>query len=454
MSIWQLVRREIRHRCGNFLLGVLAVAVAVGLLVAAELQLRRDRITTDAILSEKQAELEQAIAVHEAEVQKAGKELQDAIRKQMVKLGFNVLILPEQQELSELHLQGTLSETMPESYVSKLAESSIVTVNHLLPTVTKRLHWPEKDLDVILVGTRGEVPILHRKLKKPILDAVAPGEMVVGYSVHKKLGLQQGDKVLFQGREFTVSKLHPERGSMDDVTIWIDLATAQEMLGLQNLVHAILALECECAGDRISQIRQEIQNILPGTQVIERHSKALARAEARAQAKKTAELTLTQAKQEGQAALQREQDSREDLEQRHQALAAAVVPTVIAAAVIWIGLLTLLNVRQRRQEIGILRAMGVSSSQVLALFLSRAVLLGLVGGLLGLLLAGGADRLLSSQVSLPAELFAWPALLEDRGVFLTVVLAPLLAPFLSCLASWLPALAASREDPALVLQGE
>ena len=144
---------------------------------------------------------------------------------------------------------------MPESYVDKLANSDIVTVNHLLPSVTRRIAWPEQDRDVILVGTRGEVPIMHRGLKKPMLEAVAPGKIVVGYDIHKDLGLSEGDTLALMGREFTVSTLHPQRGSEDDVTMWIDLKQAQQMLGLENLIHAILALECECAGDRISVVR-------------------------------------------------------------------------------------------------------------------------------------------------------------------------------------------------------
>ena len=281
MSVWRLVVREIRHRKLNFGLGVLAVAVAIACIVGAQSLLQADRLITQQFLATKQAEVESAIAAKQTDVEQAGAALQDAMRKQMLKLGFNVLILPEGQDLSELHLSGGLSTTMPEDYVSRLAESKIVTVNHLLPSVTQRVHWDERDTDIILVGTRGEVPIMHRGLKKPLLDAIAPGKMVVGYEVHTKLGLSEGDTVTLMGREFSISTLHPQRGSLDDTTVWIDLRQAQEMLGLENLIHAILALECGCAGDRITEIRKEIAGVLPGTQVIERYSQALTRAEAR-----------------------------------------------------------------------------------------------------------------------------------------------------------------------------
>ncbi|MCA9109972.1 MAG: hypothetical protein KDA52_08505, partial [Planctomycetaceae bacterium] len=141
MSVWRLMLREILHRKLNFGLGVLSVAIAIACLVGAQSLLQADRVITQHILSERQAEVETAVAEKQAEVEKAGAELQDAMRKHMLGLGFNVLILPEGQDLSELHLNGSLSATMPEHYVTQLAESKIVTVNHLLPSVTRRIHW-------------------------------------------------------------------------------------------------------------------------------------------------------------------------------------------------------------------------------------------------------------------------------------------------------------------------
>ncbi|HUG17956.1 MAG TPA: hypothetical protein VMM56_03200, partial [Planctomycetaceae bacterium] len=192
MSVWRLVVREMKHRKLNFLLGVLSVTVAVACLIGSQTLLQADKVVTAQLLDDKQTQIEQAIAEKEAAVKKAGDELQDSVRKQMLGLGFNVLILPENQSLSEIHLNGTMTATMPESYVDQLASSKIVTVNHLLPSVTKRIRWEERDRDIILVGTRGEVPILHQGMKQPLLDEVAPGKMVVGYEIHKQLGLKAG----------------------------------------------------------------------------------------------------------------------------------------------------------------------------------------------------------------------------------------------------------------------
>ena len=134
MNIWRLVIREIKHRRFNFAMGLLSVTVAVSSLVGAQTLLTADRIITGRLLSAKEAEVKKSVAKKQAAVKKAGKELQDVIRRQMLGLGFNVLILPESQSLSEIHLNGSMSATMPEEYVDRLANSKIVTVK---PFVTQ-----------------------------------------------------------------------------------------------------------------------------------------------------------------------------------------------------------------------------------------------------------------------------------------------------------------------------
>lgn len=449
MSRLTLVLREVRHRWGTFVLSVVAVAIAVGVVVASELWLLQDRQETEALLAAKRRQVEETIAARQAEVEKTGAELQDAIRKHMTKLGFNILVLPQEQDLAELHLHGTLTATMPEAYAQKLADSGIVTVNHLLPLVTRRLTWPERNIEVVLVGTRGEIPILHRSEKQPLLAAVAPGDMVIGSEVQRQLNVQVDQTVTFLGREFTLRKVNPERGTVDDVTVWIDLATAQELLGLQNLIHGILALECECTGDRITQVRAELQAILPGTQVIERYSQALARAEARNQARLTAERALAEAQASGRQLLEQEARARQRLEEQHAQLAAWLAPTVVIAAAAWVAFLTWLNVRQRRVEIGILRAIGLPQWDLLAVFLAKAVLVGVIGGVTGLL-AGTALTFWGGPATVPVDNIASPG----TGIPAVLWWAPLAAPLLAAVASWLPALVAAHQDPAAVLEGE
>lgn len=424
MSLWKLIVREMVHRKLNFLFSLLSVVIAVACLAGAWTLLQADERDTARLLAAKQREVEAA-----------GAELQEAMRKITLGLGFNLLIVPQDQDLNELHLEGGLSRAMPEEYVNRLAHSKIVTVNHLLPSVVRRLTWPEQNIPIILQGTRGEVPILHADPKKPLLDAVPPGRIVLGYQLQQRLKLQPGEKVTLLGREFTVLKSHDERGTADDSTVWIHLAEAQELLGMKNLIHAILALECHCAGERLPAIRQEVMGILPGTQVIERGPPALARAEARSRAQENAV-----------AALQLEVASRLQLRRQHERFAAVLVPVVFTGCLLWIGFLAFGNVRDRRAEIGILRAIGYRAGQIMTIFLGKAAILGLLGALFGYLLGAWGGAIWSAGAE-DAAAAGWPG--PDLGLMAVAAGAALL---LAVFGSWIPALWAARQDPANVLQ--
>jgi len=423
MSIWKMILGELAHRKGNFISAVLSVGGAVACLIATLTLLRIDQAQTNALLAQKQDAVEAA-----------GLKLEDAMRVITKGLGFNVIILPQDQDLNELHLEGALSKTMPESLVDKLTQSDIVTVNHLLPTVVKKMTWEEHDLPILVYGTRGEVPIMHRDPKKPLLDAVPRDQMIVGFEISQQLGLKEGDQATLMGIEFTIIKTHEQRGNLDDSTVWLNLRQAQEMFGMENLIHAIQALECHCAGDRITAIRKEIAGILPGTQVIERGPPALARAEARNTAKETAE-----------AALEREKASRAAVRAQRERMASVVIPVVLVASAMWIAFLAYGNVRERRSEVGVLRAIGYTSGKISGLFLGKFLIVAVVGALIGYVAGSfigvgfGED-----QINL--------GVLEKQFVPTDLAIACGLALFLSTVGSWIPSMMAVKLDPAEILQ--
>ncbi len=407
MTIWNLLIREILHRKLNFALSVLSVMVASGSLVGAV-----------ALLQIHQGYLTQEMA-----------KLKDDTRKAMLKLGFNVVILPKDQNLNDWYADDYASKYMPENYVDRLANARVVTVRHFLPSLQQKIEWPERKRKIILVGARGEVPELHKNPVKPLVQPVPPGTISLGYELHRSLDIKVGDKVELMGRSFAVHACHKERGDKDDITAWIYLAEAQELLDKPGQINAILALECLCVGEEgLPLIRAEIEKILPGTQVIERGSQVIARAEARTKVEEQAQITLNNEKR----------------------LTSILTPVVLTACAIWIAVLGFTNLRARRVEIGILRAVGIGSRQILVIFLSRHLLLGVVGGALGF----GAGVLSAVyfvavregvRVAVVGTDFSWAALLvASVGGAATLALV----------AGWIPALLATRQDPADILREE
>jgi len=432
MTVWRLVAKEIGYRRLNFALGALGVLVAVGCLVAVLTLVEGHRLRSDQIGEDQKAR-----------TQDIGAGLKDDARRLMLELGYNVLILHKDQDLGEFYAQGRASKLMPETYAGELAASRTLTVRHLLPSLQESLVWPEQDEPIILIGTRGEVPQTHLDPKKPMVAAVPKGTMVLGSVLAQKAGLEVGQEAKLLGRAFTVGKIHERRGNEDDATAWIDLAEAQELLGKPGRISAILALGCLCVAQTPGGVSKEITSILKDTQVIELLREAAIR-----------RATRTAAGNRASQFVELQEAGRESLRAEREALAAWLIPLVVLGCIVWVGLLALGNVRQRRTEIGILRAMGVRAGQILSIFLARALLVGLIGAVVGyavgFAVAAVWDARDASVEALGGQTIGAAALFAPALLLGTLVLAPLL----SALASLVPAMMAAQQDPATVLREE
>ena len=426
MTLWRLITREIAHYKLTFALGLISIIAAVGVLVAELTLLEAHDLQTRRILAEKEQKTRE-------EMQR----MEEDYRIIMKNMGFNLLILPKGQRLDNFYSDGYASKFMPEEYVEKLSSSRIMTIRHLLPSLEQKILWPEQsNRTIILIGTRGEVPFLHRDPKEPILVAVPTGSIVLGYEIWNSLGLKTGDTVRLLGADFQVSTCHSQRGSKDDITVWIDLKKAQELLDRENEINAILALKCLCVGSDLVSIRKDISRILPGVQIIEFENKVVAREKARNRAKAAAD-----------SALAAEKKYRSSLRREKEAFASWLIPLIFVGSTALIGLIFLNNVRERKYEVGILRAIGLRSRQIVVIFLAKAFMMGLFGAFTGYVI-GFVVGLVSSEF--PELSVAAPELFKP-GILVLVLVT---APFLSCAASWIPAVIASQQDPAVILKEE
>ena len=427
MRIRELVIKEIIHRRLNFSLSIFAVIIATASLICSVMLLRVHDLRTTEILKTKETELQQRMD-----------KLEDDTRKSMLKLGFNLVILPDDQNLSDWYSDDFSTKYMPESYAEKLAASDIIYIRHILPTLQEKVIWPERNRTIILVGTRGEIPNMHLSPQKPMIQPVPDGTIILGYELHNRLNIKVNDKLELMGKTFAVNNCYTERGSKDDITAWISLKDAQTLLQKEGLINAILALKCLCTDDVLPVIRKEVAVILPGTRVIEQGSKAIARAEARIQVGNEAKLTL-----------QKEKEGREIIGNERKKMVSVLIPVILFACALWIAFMGYINVRSRREEIGILRAVGVSSKTIFMLFTWKHIFTGLLGGISGIILACISTFVFTlSTPSILRELFA-------SSVTLNLALISILgATFLTIAAGWIPSMIASGQDPAEVLREE
>lgn len=425
MSIVQMALNEMLRRKITFVLATLAVAVAVGAMLGVCASLKTYSLRSQQLLVRKESELKEKLKV-----------LEDEMRKATLKLSFNLQILPGKQDMREWHDKDVATAFMPDDYVDRMANSRLLSVRHFLPMLSQKVQWPEMKRTVFLVGCRGEVPNLFKKHAPPIVQPVPDGTMIVGHELQQSLGLKVGQKVRLMGREFVIDKCYPQRGTKDDIGVWIPLKDAQELLDKPGLINAILALECSCVGNSaLERIRAEIAKCLPDTRVIEFGTKVLARNEARAKVR-----------QEAIQAVEREKANHKNLESERERLAAFVVPGVVIGCAVWIFLMAFANARGRRFEVAILRAIGYRANQILALLLFRSFAGGVVGAVLGCSVGMAIAARLRGGFDVP--LVGASGLLPWNLVAATLVIGSLLG----VAAGWLPALLASRRDPAEILK--
>ncbi|MBN1556225.1 MAG: FtsX-like permease family protein [Phycisphaerae bacterium] len=418
MRTTRLLLREIFHRKAMFIAGLLAVVLSVGVAVGSVTLLRAFDRQTESILQAKQDEVKHAWAQY-----------RDDVRRSMLELGFNLLIVHKDQTLSTPDEE---TRYLPEAHVEKLRRAKLATINHVLPFLQKRIWWEEKKRWVTLYGTPGEVQINNPAKQVPMVRSIPPGHASLGRGIHESLGLHPGDRFVLTGREFVVQDTRPAEGFQEDEQIRVSLNEAQQMLNKPGLITGLMAINCVCEDPRgLANIRRAISAVLPDTQVREHKGNMVVRAEERSRAAR-----------ETEASLQREHRNRAQLRTRREAFNAVLLPAVAVVAAVWLGLVTWMNVHHRRGEIAILRAIGWTDGRVFGLILGKAVVTGVLGGGLGYV--GG-------QLALAIPLgFSKIQMFEIR-----LILASLLgAIVLAVLASWLPALHASRMDPAVVLQQE
>lgn len=121
---------------------------------------------------------------------------------------------------------------------------------------------------------------------------------------------------------------------------------------------------------------------------------------------------------------------------------------VIIAVALGIASVLVVSVVQKSREIGILKAMGTTTRQVLRVFLIQGAVVGLVGSVLGGLMGAGLARFFASLATNPDGSPTFPVQL-DAKLFLTASAVAIVTGLLSAV---IPARRASGLDPAVVIR--
>jgi putative ABC transport system permease protein len=335
-------------------------------------------------------------------------------KRVMRDLGFNLRVIPADTNMSQFYRVGFSDKTMPAEWLDKLAAVKNLSYNHLVGVLQGETEVVGERVFLLGISQERAPPGQQKPL---MVQAVKPGEVEIGAEIADRLQLNKGDPLELAGRSFQVARRMPRMGSLEDLQIVGALSDVQSVLGLAGQLNEIKAIDCLCltAADNPGDILQaEIQKTLPDTRVVMLSSIAEARARQRQMSDRNAHL---------------------------------VILAVLLAATAWIAALAILNVKQRTSEIGILRALGYGSLSIATLVLGRAVLVGLIGAVVG------------SAIGTWAALQYGPRVFEVTAKAIEpqwqlVWQALWATPLLTAAASLIPAAMAVVQDPAAVLRGQ
>ncbi len=330
-------------------------------------------------------------------------------------MGFNLRIIPKETDMNNFWTSGYSDYTIPEDYINRFWDYKDFSFAHLTATLHRMISW--HDQKVILTGIAPEIEPSGKK-KTSMIFEIEPGTVYMGYEVAKNTSLIQGDSIEILGRKFYVAKTLSETGSSDDIRIYGALPEIQELLGMEGLVNEIMALNCLClspdGNESLVIIRRQLEEVLPEANVIMNTTIAGAR------------------------------ESQRHMLEKYFAVITIFVIILIAA---WIGILVMLNVRNRLTEIGILNAVGHSWVKIAALFLWKLFFTGVVSACVGFALGtwlavkfgAGIFMVTSGMIKPIYGLFGW---------------ALLLSPLFSSLIAFIPVMIAVSKDPNTILRKE
>jgi putative ABC transport system permease protein len=398
MRLTDLTLKELWHRKSQLVSGLLAITLGIGVIVG---------IRSISVVSEK------AVAVN------------------LDNLGANILVLPQAASVDNYYSADIDAPTFPESYVEKIVTSTLPGVDNMSPKLTRRVKID--NLNVVLTGILPKSEIASKpiwqtggllgnkvnascapkpvtqpakyadeKLQRKGIDTLAESDCFIGSAVAQKLNLKENGTLTIENKAFTIVKVLPETGTVDDDRVFANLHTVQTLLGTGEQISAIEIMGC-CAA--ISDgLLGKLRNILPDTRITT-----------------IGQIVSTQI----------------ETNRLMNKISLVFLIIILFVGSISIGNYIWANVNERRKEIGILRMIGYHKRHIYYILMLKALIMGLVGGITGFIVGTFAAIWLGPQF----------AGIEVRPLYYLLFISISIAITISVLGSAIPAYLAGKIEP-------
>ena len=265
--------------------------------------------------------------------------------------------------------------------------------------------------DVLLMGVNFETEMqLKNWWQFEGAPPAAHNELLIGSQTAVTYDLAVGDTLDIKGDDYTVTAILKPTGSSEDGIIVGDLHTFQNILGKEGKV-SMVEIQAFCRDCPITELTLQISEKFPEAKVTGLRQAMMSKMQ-------TVEMFKT------------------------FSYGIAVLVIFIGSLLVFVTMMG--SVNERTREIGIFRAIGFRRGHVMQIILLEAMVVGLIGGLLGYL-GGNAIAWVSLPLVVKSSSFA--GLNYNLGG-----VSLLLAVALSLIASLYPAQKASKLDPSEALR--
>jgi putative ABC transport system permease protein len=229
----------------------------------------------------------------------------------------------------KLEDQGDIATIAPNLYTNATVKGTSVLVVGILPTPERLLRsWWEVGQGEYLQGDSG---------------------LMAGASAAELLGLKLGDQVSVGTASFSVTGVLDPTGANDDYQLFTNLAPLQQAVGKEGLLSSI-DIRALCNSCPVDTIATDLNSSIPGLHAV---------------------------------AVKQVAESEMGMLDRINRLMYALAGITLVIGAFGVANTMLASVHERIKDIGIMRAVGSSQRQIIAMFLEEAFIIGLLGGILG-----------------------------------------------------------------------
>ncbi|MDO8472411.1 MAG: ABC transporter permease [Dehalococcoidia bacterium] len=235
------------------------------------------------------------------------------------------------REAIEVKIEGNIATVAPELYATTQVKGATVMVVGVDPEA-------ERAIKSWWVVESGEY-------------LTRDNDTLVGATAATVLGLKVGDAVTVGGAQTTVSGILEETGSVDDSQLFVSLTMLQNTLGKQGLVSAV-NVRALCTACPVTVIADEINKTMTGVRAVA--------------VKQVAETEMGMVNKVNKFLL-------------------AIAGITLCVGLFGVANTMMASVNERVKDIGIMRAVGASRNQILTMFVYEAIVIGIIGGIVGYL---------------------------------------------------------------------